>query len=200
MKQLRVAEIFCSLQGEGANAGRQAVFIRLAGCNLSCDFCDTRWDSAKEMTVEQIMETVLGYNTRFIIWTGGEPTLQLDDKITGYFRMFEQAIETNGAAQIPAFIDYVSYSPKKVSPHGWGINSEIAMGAGAEYRFAIGPDDKPPRIESLKEADHYFLSPIFTGPDKDQLDKNALDNCLKIIKGDPRWRLSIQTHKLLSIP
>ena len=95
---LKVNEIFYSLQGEGGRQGEASIFIRLTGCNLACDFCDTDFEDGKEMSLNEILTIIQAYPCRWIIWTGGEPTLQLTDKVLVFFRRegYLQAIESNG--------------------------------------------------------------------------------------------------------
>jgi organic radical activating enzyme len=190
---LKVAEIFYSIQGEGFNQGMPAIFIRLAGCNMACSFCDTKWDDAKDWTIQEILSEIARYNCDRIIWTGGEPTLQLTDDVMTHFAKYINYIETNGTNRVPRHMNYVSCSPKNDAP------ILARMGASSEYRFAIRAGDPIPNIDRMPYAANYFLSPIFEGPDADQLSPENVNYCVQIIKGDPRWKLSIQVHKLLSI-
>ena len=193
---MKIVEIFYSLQGEGANVGKPAIFIRLAGCNLNCWFCDTNWQNGIEMSVEEILQKIEKFPTKMIIWTGGEPTLQLNDKILSHFTHYYNCIETNGTNPVPSKIDYISCSPK--------VNAEILrknFNFVNEFRFPFCKDDTLPKIDVLPKADNYFLSPIFT--EKDLSDKKNMENiisCINFVKQNPQWRLSFQTHKFLNIP
>ena len=111
---LIVNEIFYSLQGEGARVGEASIFIRLSKCNLACEFCDTEFESGKEMSIEAILKTIEQYPSKWIIWTGGEPTLQLRDEHLKPFKEkgYMLAIETNGTRAVPSLIDYIACSPK----------------------------------------------------------------------------------------
>lgn len=211
---LRVNEIFYSLQGEGARAGLPTFFVRLAGCNLNCSFCDTEWNSYTEMTVLEVLHRIeqiqsgLQVRCKTITWTGGEPTLQLTERIVEYFKMlgyeedgYYQAIESNGTQKIPRGIDYVTISPKK----GWQSLRSIHQSVN-EIRFpvhiATWEDDITtiPPIEFLPVADHYCLSPVFLGPERNELNQISLQKCVDyILKVDPRWRLSVQQHKFWKI-
>lgn len=194
--KLKVVEIFNSIQGEGANVGRAATFIRLSNCNKNCSFCDTDWDKGTEMTVAEVLTEVQKYAANMIIWTGGEPTLQLNNEILAYFSSYYQAIETNGTNAVPTLIDYVSCSPK-VETDVLKRNFESVD----EFRFPVVEGDVLPSIDDLPFAKNYFLSPVFVGEVKKRLDINRrnLDYCLSLIQQDTRWRLSVQLHKLLNV-
>lgn len=190
-QKIKVVEIFQSIQGEGANAGRNCVFIRLAGCNMNCPFCDTKWDIGKDMSIKDVLEELKNYCSDMIVWTGGEPTLQLTNDILRYFDEYFNCIETNGTNKVPSLISYVSVSPK-VSQDVLVQNIDFAN----EIRYAIKSGDIVPDISTLPPADNYFLSPIFN--DK-KLSKENLDYCLKLIKENPKWKLSVQIHNLLNV-
>lgn len=192
--KLLVNEIFYSLQGEGGRIGRPSIFIRLSKCNLRCSFCDTEFDSGKEMALEEILSEIKQYGCKWIIWTGGEPTLQLTHEAVIFFKNnhFMQAIETNGTQKVPEGIDYITCSPKQnfekiktLIPHTH------------ELRFPIKNGDPLPDISVLPRADNYFLSPIF---DADKPNKDNMDYCVQLVKENPQWSLSVQLHKLIQIP
>jgi organic radical activating enzyme len=185
--KLKVNEIFYSIQGEGANAGMPAVFVRLAGCNLNCPFCDTEYESYTEMSIAEIKSEVVKYNCRNIIWTGGEPTLQLGNNTLKYFREFYNCIESNGTKLAPSKIDYITISPKVLYPKHYISGYHID-----ELRYPIANGDELPDINRLPQANRYYLSPI-------DVSKENVDYCLKLIKENPQWRLSVQIHKLLNI-
>lgn len=211
---LKVNEIFYSLQGEGARAGLPTFFIRLAGCNLNCPFCDTDWKDYKEMTVLDIdnalnqIQSGLQIKCRTITWTGGEPTLQLTEDIVEYFKCvgyeedgYYQAIESNGTMKIPNNLNYVTISPKK----GWQTLRSIHHYVD-EIRYPINIENweeditTVPPIEFLPAAKHYCLSPVFLGENKDTINQISLQKCIDyILKVDPRWRLSVQQHKFWKI-
>jgi 7-carboxy-7-deazaguanine synthase len=207
-----VKEIFYTLQGEGANTGRPAVFCRFAGCNLwtgreqdretaTCQFCDTdfvgtdgpgggRFPTA-EVMARAIAETWPSESTdrRFVVCTGGEPLLQLDSGLIDALHQagFELAVETNGTLRPPSGLDWLCVSPK--------AGTELAIRSGDELKLVFpqqGAD--PAEFESLGFS-HFFLQPM-DGPDRDANTAAALQYCLT----HPRWRLSLQTHKLLGIP
>lgn len=192
--KLIVNEIFYSLQGEGARAGRPSIFIRLSKCNLRCSFCDTEFDSGEVMTLEEILKVIKEFGCKWIVWTGGEPTLQLTDEMVTFFKNngYMQAIETNGTLKVPQGIDYITCSPKQ---HFERIKTLIPH--AHELRFPIEIGDPLPDISVLPLADNYLLSPIF---DADNLNKGNLDYCVQLVKENPQWSLSVQLHKLIEIP
>ena len=205
-----VKEIYYTLQGEGANAGRPAVLLRFAGCNLwsgreedrataQCDFCDTdfvgtdgpgggRFDSS-EALARAVSAAWPGSAGRFVVCTGGEPLLQLDEPLTAALHRagFEIAIETNGTLLPPAGVDWVCVSPKA------GV--ELVLRRGDELKLVFPQDGIAP--ESLEGLDfrHWFLQPM-DGPYRARNTELAVRYCL----AHPRWRLSLQTHKLVGIP
>jgi len=197
---LKVNEIFYSIQGEGKRAGHASIFIRLSGCNLSCSFCDTKHKRFQTMTLQDIRDVILGLTKtcRDIVWTGGEPTLQLKDEHTQYFKDlgYFQAIETNGILAIPKNIDYVVISPK--------AGTEIHIDNKSlvdEVRFPI--DTKNPLLPTpilYNEKTINYLSPIFSGPANTSLNVANINLCVSLILENPKWKLSIQTHKLIGIP
>lgn len=201
--RLNIVEIFQSIQGEGANVGRSAIFIRLSGCNKACWYCDTDWSKGDSMSVSQILDEVKKYSksdeypNNLIIWTGGEPTLQLTNEILDYFSEYYNCIETNGTNPVPSKIQYISCSPK-VSPEILKVNFERVN----ELRYPISAGDLLPDISELPEADNYFVSPVFLGEEKkrfQQVDENV-KYAIDFVSMNPKWRLSLQLHKLLNIP
>ena len=207
-----VKEIFFTLQGEGANAGTPAVFCRFAGCNLwsgreddrasaVCNFCDTdfvgtggtgggRFNTADELAhaVAAAWPAVSREN-RFVVCTGGEPLLQLDAGLVEalHRRGFRIAIETNGTLPVPPGIDWVCVSPKAAAP--------LAVTQGDELKLVYPqPDAAPERFERL-EFGQFFLQPMDSAR-REENTRLAIDYC----KTHPRWRLSLQIHKLLGIP
>jgi 7-carboxy-7-deazaguanine synthase (Cx14CxxC type) len=204
-----VKEIFYTLQGEGANTGRAAVFCRFSGCNLwsgkeedrsraVCQFCDTdfvgtgadggRFSSPHELAhaVERAWRG--SDNERFVVCTGGEPLLQLDDDLVSalHTRGFEVAVETNGTRVAPEEIDWICVSPKAGAP--------LVQKDGNEIKLVFPQPDAPPeQFESL-DFDHFFLQPM-DGPVVEENTRLAIDYCMK----HPRWRLSVQTHKILGL-
>jgi 7-carboxy-7-deazaguanine synthase len=205
-----VKEIFYTLQGEGANAGRPAVFCRFAGCNLwtgreadrdraVCTFCDTdfvgveadggKFESASDLAAAVASRwPATGTENRFVVCTGGEPLLQLDSAAVDALHAegFTVAVETNGTQSAPAGIDWICVSPKAQAP--------IVIERGHELKLVYPqPGVDPDRFASMP-FEHFFLQPM-DGPDLAKNTQLSLAYCLS----HPRWRLSIQTHKLLGI-
>lgn len=194
LNNLHVKEIFYSLQGEGGRQGEASVFIRLSGCNLNCVFCDTDFEGGSSMRIHEILQRVKAFGCRWIIWTGGEPMLQLNDEIVAFFKNegFLQAIESNGSYRLSDLLDYKVVSPKKNIIYARKTNERVD-----EIRLPIQKGDDLPEIENLPDAASYFLSPIFT-VDHISTQEN-IDYCVSLIKQNNRWRLSVQMHKLIGI-
>ena len=205
-----VKEIFYTLQGEGANVGRPAVFCRFAGCNLwtgrevdrataICDFCDTDFvgvgpDGGKFETAEALADAVASRwpaddrSRRFVVCTGGEPLLQLDAAAVEalHARTFAVAVETNGTRQPPAGVDWICVSPKARAP--------LVLRHGDELKLVFPqPELDPASLEHL-DFSEFFLQPM-DGPDVAEHTREAVAYCL----AHPRWRLSVQVHKGLGI-
>lgn len=208
-----VKEIYYTLQGEGAHTGRPAVFLRFTGCNLwtgreedrhkaVCTFCDTdfvgtdgpgggKFASASELAhaVEHVWsESVQADLNRYVVCTGGEPLLQLDGAALSalHDRGFEVGVETNGTQDAPEGLDWICMSPK--------ANAPLRLTHGNELKLVFPqPDAMPERFEQLT-FEHFFLQPM-DGPDQAENTAAAVDYCLRF----PRWKLSLQTHKLLGL-
>lgn len=207
-----VKELFYTLQGEGAQTGRPAVFLRFAGCNLwtgreedredaVCQFCDTDFvgtdgpGGGKFATAGALADAVrAAWPTRvggcaYVVCTGGEPLLQLDAELVDalHERGFEVAVETNGTQTPPPGLDWICVSPKAGAP--------LILTEGNELKLVFPQRGaEPERFERLRFT-HFFLQPM-DGPARDANTRMALQYCLE----HPRWRLSLQTHKLLGIP
>lgn len=200
---MKINEIFYSLQGEGRRAGEASIFIRLSGCDQTCGFCDTEFESGKSMTREQVAGSILETLHRtgldipleglWIVWTGGEPALQLTAEDVAFFKSltYRQAIETNGAHPAPAGLDWVCVSPK-VAEHVVAKNFPNGVN---ELRYVRHKGQMAVPSPAIK-AEHYFISPIFRG---DQPDPENIAHCIKLCLESPQWKLSMQTHKLLKI-
>lgn len=178
----KVNEIFYSLQGEGYFTGTAAVFLRFSGCNRHCDFCDTAHQSGRDMDADEIVADVSAYVSRHLVITGGEPTLQLDSdllrklKLAGFFVQ----IETNGSLPVPPEVDWVTCSPKDAP---WGIDRID------ELKIVYQGQDVE-AIAALLPAPRLYLQPC-SGLN--------IAETVAYILAHPRWRLSLQTHKLIDI-
>lgn len=194
--KLKVVEIFYSIQGEGANFGKPAIFIRLSKCNKNCWFCDTDWNKGQDMLIEEILETISKYRCNTIIWTGGEPTLQLTAEILDNFSLYYNCIETNGTNPVPRGIDYITCSPK-VTPDVLRKNFDFVN----EFRYPIAKGEVIPKVSELPKADNYFVSPLFLGEEKKrfEIEPENVDYCLEFVKNNPQWRISLQMHKILNV-
>ncbi len=188
----RVNDIFYSLQGEGHNTGRAAIFVRFSGCNLRCPFCDTDFSHYETMTAQEIIRRMLALTPNsedkpIVVLTGGEPTLQVDsallDAIHTVFPFI--AMESNGTKEPPAELDWLTVSPKEKATVRRCNELKVL------YDEANEPDDRG------IQADYYYLQPLDTG--RAQENKDILEHCVRYIKAHPRWRLSLQMHKLIGI-
>ncbi|MFK4583672.1 7-carboxy-7-deazaguanine synthase [Bradyrhizobium ottawaense] len=205
-----VKEMFYSLQGEGRHAGRPAVFCRFAGCNLwsgreadrasaACNFCDTdfvgtdglgggRFDGAAALAdaIESMWAGLGG--KRFVVLTGGEPLLQVDDALVSALHEadFEIAIETNGTLPVQSPIDWITVSPKGAT--------RLAQKSGNELKLVFPQENVDPASFENLAFEHFLLQPM-DGPHRDLNMASAIAYCLE----RPKWKLSLQTHKYMSI-
>lgn len=209
-----IKEMFATLQGEGAQTGRASVFCRFAGCNLwsgreqdrvdaACTFCDTdfvgtdgegggRFQTAATLAhaIERVWQAHAGQSgPRYVVFTGGEPLLQIDaaliDAVHSYG--FEIAVETNGTIAAPQGIDWICVSPKG--------GQALAQTHGNELKLVFPQATHPPENFSGLSFSHFWLQPM-DGPERAENTQAAVAYCL----AHPRWRLSLQTHKLIGIP
>ena len=209
MKVYRINNIFYSLQGEGMNTGRAAVFVRFAGCNLRCPFCDTEFDSYREMTAYEILEEVSNYEARFVVLTGGEPTLQVDEHLVDMLHQkgFYVAMESNGTRPAPSNLDWLTVSPKSVGDDASQRSFPAVLPPASlrpipnEIKVVFTEEmanGETGALDRLATPDtNLFLQPCDTGDPT----RNAaiVKACVDYIKYHPRWRLSLQTHKLIGI-
>lgn len=205
-----VKEIFKTLQGEGAQSGRAAVFCRFAGCNLwsgreedraaaACTFCDTdfvgmdgtgggRFPDAEALAMAIENEWAGPRHKRYVVLTGGEPLLQVDDLLVTalHVRGFEIAVETNGTQPAPVGIDWICVSPKG--------RSELVLRSGHELKLVYPQAEARPEDFAGLEFEHFFLQPM------DSLTAPAnLQAAIGFCTDNPQWRLSIQSHKMIGI-
>jgi 7-carboxy-7-deazaguanine synthase len=206
-----VKEMFYSLQGEGRHTGRPSVFCRFAGCNLwsgrerdrasaACNFCDTdfvgidgkgggRFADARALADAVVQIWGGGRDRGFVVLTGGEPLLQVDDALVSALHDlgFEIALETNGSLAAPGRIDWITVSPKGATA--------LAQTRGDELKLVFPQAGVDPACFENLAFDHFLLQPM-DGPDRDSNMAQAVAYCL----AHPRWHLSLQTHKILGIP
>lgn len=209
-----VKELFATLQGEGAHTGRTSVFCRFAGCNLwsgreedrhkaACQFCDTDFigtdgeGGGRFATAEDLAQALVTCwdqaspepERRYVVFTGGEPLLQIDDALVAAVHEagFEIAIESNGTIRAPEGIDWICISPKPAST--------LVQRSGQELKLVFPQEALPPELFEAWDFTHFWLQPM-DGPDRIENTQKAVAYCLK----NPRWRLSLQTHKLIGIP
>ena len=196
MKTYAIVEIFRSLQGEGLRAGTAAVFVRFAGCNLRCTKekdgfdCDTDHHERMRLSLAEVAGTVKSEAgpVRWVVLTGGEPGLQIDDALVARLHEegFKIAVETNGTVKLPEGLDWIAVSAKP-----------------GRYPFKV---EDPQEVKVVLEAEQpvppmclgcpVLLSPAFDGQ---VLDRKAVEWCVKLVEENPQWRLSIQQHKVLKI-
>ncbi len=178
-----INEIFYSLQGEGFHAGRAALFIRFSGCNLSCSWCDTDFVGFKRYSIEEVMEATKDAHPSYVVFTGGEPLLQLDQELIDAFHC-DTGVETNGT-QPCDLKTWICVSPK---------SDDVVLTKGNELKLVYPQADYPPERYASWEFDHFFLQPM-DGPLLTRNTNMAID----YIKRHPQWRLSLQTHKMIGI-
>ena len=206
-----IKEIFYTLQGEGAHAGRPAVFCRFSGCNLwsgreadrasaICQFCDTdfvgtdgvlggKYDvPSLVQAIDRLWPASYPAN-KYVVFTGGEPTLQLDVPLIDAMHAagFTIAIETNGTLPVPPGVDWICVSPKMGAP--------LRVQAGSELKVVIPQAGQNLADYETLAFQHFFVQPM-DGPELERNTRLAIETC----KQNPRWKLSLQTHKLLQIP
>lgn len=201
MKCYRINDIFYSLQGEGRNTGRAAVFIRFAGCNLRCAFCDTEFDSYREMSGEDIVKAISGYESRFVVLTGGEPTLQVDEAFVNQLHHYgyEVAMESNGTRPAPTNLDWLTVSPKGENVSR-PLPKEGKRADEIKIVFVSVEDFErlyAPLLLDGQDDALLYLQPCDTGDAA--RNRQIVAACVGYIKHHPRWRLSLQTHKLIGI-
>ena len=197
MDRYRINEIFYSLQGEGVRAGTPNLFLRFSRCNLECRVethgfdCDTEFESGRSLTLPEIVAEMraLSAECRWVILTGGEPALQVDQELIGLLHAegYSLAIETNGSVELPPGIDWITVSPK-VAEHA------IRQRQAHEVKYVRGYGQAIPK--TVVSAEHYLISPAFDGA---EVDRRTLDWCIRLCRENPPWRLSVQQHKLWSV-
>ena len=180
----RISEIFESLQGEGFHTGTPTVFVRFAGCNLACPFCDTDHRPTAQMSDDEIANAAAQYKAELVVLTGGEPGLQASERLVELLHAHGKrvAIETNGTQSLPANIDWVTVSPKE------GSTPVLTTANEVKVVFQEGIDVE--KWRATIKAEHYFLQPCSC--------KNTTET-ISYIMEHQQWRLSVQVHKYLGI-
>lgn len=178
----KVNEIFYSLQGEGYHTGTPAVFIRFSGCNLKCSFCDTQHEQGVLMSDEEILREVNRYPAVTVILTGGEPSLWIDREFVDLLHDAGKyvCIETNGTRLLPDNLDWVTCSPKQ----------GVKLGLIRIDELKVVYQGQELAIYELLPAEYFFLQPCSC---------NNISETVKCVMQHPKWRLSLQTHKLINI-
>lgn len=212
-----VKELYYTLQGEGAQTGRAAVFCRFAGCNLwsgreedrdsaICRFCDTDFvgtdgsSGGKFRTAQDLARAAKalwpeGKGKPYIVCTGGEPLMQMDEPLIAAFHAegFEVAIESNGTLPAPPGIDWICISPKTGAP--------LKQTSGNEIKLVYPQPEAMPELFADLDFDHFFLQPMDgIGDGADETRRHNTEAALAYCRAHPKWRLSLQTHKLIGIP
>ena len=194
-----VNEMFCSLQGEGVRSGTLNHFVRFSGCNLACKVethgfdCDTEFASGRKMTGEEIVQELVNLNPacKNVIFTGGEPLLQVDAALTHLLHQYGYylAVETNGSVALRdgVELDWITCSPK-VAEHA------VRMKLANEVKYVRGYGQGIPKPTC--QSQYKLISPAFNGLD---LDRRALGWCISLIHENPEWRLSVQSHKFIQV-
>lgn len=204
----KIKEIYYTLQGEGYHTGRPAIFCRFTGCNLwsgreedrykaICQFCDTDFvgmdgDLGGRYSAEILVKTILAEwpddSPCFVVFTGGEPGLQLDKELVTILHKnhIEIAIETNGTVPLPEGIDWVCVSPK--------ANTKVIITKGNELKLVYPQKEIQPEMVIDWDFDHFYLQPM----DSESIEENT-QSSVKYCRSHPKWKLSIQTHKILGI-
>ena len=205
----KIKEIYYTLQGEGFHAGRPAIFCRFSGCNLwsgrevdrqnaICQFCDTEFwgvdgENGGKYESKDLVQKCLSLwpdssQRPFIVFTGGEPLLQLDDALLKVFKEkdFYCAVETNGTLEVPELLDWICMSPK--------ANTEIVVKGGDEIKIVQPQEGIEPQDFAKYRFKHFYIQPM-----DDENSERNIRYCIQYCKKNPQWSLSLQTHKILGI-
>lgn len=197
--QLPIMEYFYTIQGEGFHTGRTAYFIRTAGCDVGCVWCDVKesWTSTPDqfMTIDAILEEVLAVNAKFVVITGGEPTMHSLVELVSHLheKQIEVAIETAGVHELDALVDWYCFSPKKfMKPikEAYEKANELKVVINHLSDFLWAEE----HAEKVSSTCHLFLQPEWEKQDK------LLPLLIDYVKGNQKWKISLQTHKYMNIP
>lgn len=192
---MRIKEIFYSLQGEGAFTGRPAIFVRFTGCNLACPFCDTDFKGGDDYTEDELIEAVGKFPCKFIVFTGGEPTIQLREALIDQLhkRAYYLAMETNGTRAYPKGMDWITVSPKNDFCDNAMLYPHNRM--AEEVKVVYTGENDPEKYSYLGVLK--YVQPCDTGdPAKNE---EIIAKTVVWLKAHPKWRLSLQTQKIINV-
>lgn len=197
MTSYPIVEIFHSVQGEGFHSGIPHVFVRFGNCNLRCEWCDTDFLTYEDRTVESIVDEVLSYDCKRVIFTGGEPALHDLSTIGSALKEhgISLSIETNGTIPVDPIIDWICVSPKdQLYP-----NVSIKQRHGDELKVVYCGQELSMYDQLIDGFTHLYLQPCYI--DTDSVEKNGLSfqTVERLVKNSPGWRLSLQTHKWMGV-
>lgn len=193
---MKVNEIFYSIQGEGAHTGEPAIFVRFAGCNLRCPFCDTNHQVRIEMSEDAIINEIVKYPASLVVFTGGEPSIQLTESLVN--RVHENgkivAIETNGTHQLPKGIDWVTVSPKEPFVKQGG---KVVLTKVNEVKVVFDGRTLLADPTWGIKAEHYYMQPCDTG--NKERNQEIINQVIQFVKVNSKWKISLQTQKILNV-
>ncbi len=197
-KPIKINNVFWTLQGEGAHAGRRALFVRMPHCDLKCPWCDTEFNTSTDWSEYAFKAFALNESARFAVITGGEPMMNKNTpRIVSMLKElgFEIACESNGNWPIVDGIDFVTVSPKRFQKNPYNIHPD-ALPKVSEFKYVVDDEFDFSILDrhDVSDGRRYSLSPEFNNL------KASCEKIIEYIKEHPRWRLSLQTHKFLNIP
>ena len=197
MPSYPIVEIFHSVQGEAFHTGVPHVFIRFGNCNLRCEWCDTDFLTFEEMTLKDIVDQVLEYDCKRVIFTGGEPAMQDLQSISTELKLhgIHLSIETNGTIPIPEIIDWICVSPKdQLYP-----NVSIKQTTGDELKVVYCGQELSLYDDLKNGFDHLFVQPCYLENESVEWNGKNFVQTESLVKENPEWRLSLQTHKWMGV-
>lgn len=193
---MKVNEIFYSIQGEGRFTGTPSVFVRFSNCNIKCSFCDTDFKKYKELSEDDIIKEIknVGGNSTNVVFTGGEPTLQLTESLCKKLHKIGKyiAVETNGTKQVPNGVDFITCSPK----FEYCKNANLKVNKIDELKIVYNGKNNMSKYDNIS-ATYKYLQPC----DMQDKKKNAeiIEATIEYVKAHPEWRISLQTQKILKV-
>ena len=196
-KKYPIVEIFHSVQGEGFHTGVPHVFVRFGNCNLRCEWCDTDFLTYDEMSLTHIIEQILSFDCKRVIFTGGEPAMQDLSTIGSILKEndFHLSIETNGTIPVDSIIDWICVSPKdQMYP-----NSVIRQRFGNELKVVYCGQDLSMYDELKSGFEHHYIQPLYMENDSVESNGKSFQIVEDLVKRSPGWRLSLQTHKWMGV-